>query len=50
MIKITGIKLSPDTVKKGHQFKITVTIEEKLEEPIAYRLPFILNSPKGGIK
>lgn len=50
MIQITNIELSKDTVKKGEQFKITVTIEETLSEPISYRFPFVLNTPKGGIK
>lgn len=50
MIKITKIELSKDTVKKGEQFKVMVTIEEKLSEPTSYRLPFVLNSPKGGIR
>lgn len=50
MIQITNIELSKDTVKKGEQFKITVTIEETVSEPISYRLPFVLNTPKGGIK
>lgn len=50
MIKITKIELSKDTVKKGEQFKITITIEETVSEPASYRLPFILNTPKGGIK
>ena len=50
MIQITNIELSKDTVKKGEQFKIAVTIEETLCEPISYRLHFVLNTPKGGIK
>lgn len=50
MIKITKIELSKETVKKGEQFKVTVTIEEILSEPVTYRLPFNLGANKGGIK
>lgn len=50
MIKITKIESSKETVKKGERFKITVTVEEMISEPISYRLPFKLNSIKGGIK
>ena len=50
MIKITDVQLSTDTVKKNETFKVTVKIEITIEEPIAYRLPFRLNSPKGGIR
>ena len=50
MIKIVNIELSKETVKKGERFKVLVTVEETISEPMAYRLPFILNSIKGGIK
>ena len=50
MIIIKDVQLSTNTVKKGETFKVTVVVEEKVGEPLAYRLPFKLNSPKGGIR
>ena len=50
MIKIVNIELSKETVKKGERFKVTVIVEEIISEPTAYRLPFRLNTIKGGIK
>ena len=50
MIVIKILNYPKKNVKRGEQFVVKVQVEEIMSEPMAYRLPFNLGRPKGGIK
>lgn len=49
-IAITKVVISPQTVKTGQAYKISVDAKITTPEPVTYRLPFKLGQKKGGIK
>lgn len=49
-VAITSATISPQTVKTGQAYKISVDVKITTPEPITYRLPFKLGQKKGGIK
>lgn len=48
--KIVNVTLSKNPVSTGEKFKISVSVKESVQEPVAYRLPFRFGQKKGGIK
>ena len=49
-VKIIKVSLSKNPVNTREKFKISVSVKESVQVPIAYRLPFRLGQKKGGIK
>lgn len=47
---ITNVILSKNPVNTKEEFKVSVALKETLNEPMMYRLSFVLGKPKGNLE